>query len=476
MALTEKLTVYDTTLGQVLRFVDPLPAGQPKPPGGDKRYSAFDGMPLTYIVELSPQAYRVLQENPLLKQKIQLDMIGVGKKIVTEKIFRVMSKPQPNTPLFRRRVEGALKEGEKDVAALIDSVLKRHAEMNKAWGDYYKSMRKDMIFMVIGFALTATGLALSVPTGGASLALAIAGGAKSIAAAVNKLGDAWRTAEEQQKRLYNSITALLKAYVSSVHRGRAMQIGGALLDTIGVLPVAEMLPFVKRQLMPSLVKIRADMAVYKGKLGSLYEAANRLAAQLFDLLDKIDEWKKNNPGGVMPNLHKIERRIAELLDSGVRMARFRHKLTISGAYSRYENGMVELEKLEAEIAKLNNIEKHPRAVAIIGGAIKVFGNLAFTGAGYSSGANFDGVKDIGSFTSSVSNDLIGTVNDFVEFGETARGEADPVQVQAVANQVTASYRMMAVPHPPRPPAPTGGMVSRPPNRPPPPPPLPGSKP
>jgi ElaB/YqjD/DUF883 family membrane-anchored ribosome-binding protein len=460
MALTQKLNIYDTNLGQVLRFI----AGPPKVKitGPDRRASLFEQIPLKYEIRLSEEAYKVLQENPLLKQKIQIDMIQVGRAIVRNRIIPIMQKPQQITPQFKSRVEAALKQGETDVNNLVDSVLKRHAEMNKAWGDYYKGMRKDLIFVAVGIGLSVASIALAVPTGGASLALTIAGGARAIAGAVNKLGDCWRTAEEQQQRIHKSINVLLQAYLRSVHQGRAMQISGAMLDTIGVLPVIEMLPFVRQQLLPSMTKIQADMAIYKGKLGSLYEAANRLAAQLFDLLDQIEEWKKQNPGETMPKLAKIEEKISELLDSGVRKLRFRHKLTVSGAYSRYETGMRELEKLNQVIVQINGIERHPRAIQIINTVIKVLGNLAYAGAGYGASVpQFDGAADTVSISSTIASDTIGTVNDFIEFGQTVKGDAPPSQVQQVAQQVSATFAKMPVTVPLKVPPPTGKFVQRP---------------
>lgn len=473
MPLSKKLNVYDTNLGQVLRFI----AGPPKTPlakgAKDTRFKAFETVALKYELTLSEETFKLLQENPLLKQKIQLDMIKVGEKIVRTRIVPLMTRGQQVTIQFRQRVENALKQGESDVNTLVDGVLRRHAEMNKAWGDYYKGMRKDLIFAAVGIGLSVASVALAVPTGGASIALTIAGGARSIAGAVNKLGDCWRTAEEQQQRIQRSVKVLLEAYLRSVHQGRAMQISGAVLDTIGVLPVIEMLPFVRQQLMPSMSKLNADMAVYRGKLGSLYEAANRLAAQLFELLDQIDEWKKANPGIDMPKLAKIEAKISELLDSGVRKARFRHKLTIAGAYSRYETGMGEIEKFNTIFAQINGIEKHPRAIQIINGMIKVLGNLAFAGAGYGASVpDFSAAKEIASFTTTISNDVIGTVNDFVEFGDTVKGDAPSGQVQQLAQQFSARFAGMPITVPLKPPPPSGTRVQRPVNKPPPLPPRP----
>lgn len=468
MALTQKLNIYDTNLGQVMRYI----AGAPKTPLArgqkDERFRAFEAIPLKYEIRLSQEAYDLLQANPLLKQKIQLDMIEVGQKIVRTRILTQMSRGQQVTAQFRQRVEAALKQGEADVNALIDSVLKRHAEMNKAWGDYYKGMRKDLIFTAIGIGLSVAIIALAVPTGGASLALTIAGGARSIAAAVNKVGEAWRTAEEQHARLHKSIKVLLEAYQRSLHQGRAMQIGGALLDTIGILPVIEMLPFVRQQLMPNMNKIRAEMAAYKGKLGSLYETANKLAAQLFELLDRIEDWKTQNPGMTMPKLDRIEAKIAELLDSGVRLMRFRHKLTVSSAYKRYEDGMVELEKLNALIMQLNGIETHPRAVQIIAAAIKAFGNLAFAGGSYGVGPEVGSVGEIASLVTTITNDVQGTVNDMIEFSDVAKGDAPSGQVQRLAQQFSATHNTVAVVPPNRLPPPVGNRVPRPPARTPPP--------
>jgi len=161
MALTEKLSIYDTTLGQVLRFLKPPPPAAPKP---DTRFADMNAVRLNYEIRLSPEAYRVLQSNPLLKQKIQLDMIGIGQKIVRERIVPFMAPNQTYNTAFKARVDNALKQGEADVNTLVDGVLKRHADMNAAWGAYYRSMRKDLIFIAVGLALTATSIALAVPT------------------------------------------------------------------------------------------------------------------------------------------------------------------------------------------------------------------------------------------------------------------------------------------------------------------------
>ena len=462
MALTQKLNIYDTTLGQVLRFLTPWPPGPPKPPGPDKRFEDMDVVRLNYEVKLSPEAFGVLQANPLLKQKIQIDMIAIGAKIVRERIKPFMKPGEKYTPAFKQRVDNALKQGEIDVNALIDGVLRRHADMDQAWGNYYRSMRKDLIFVVVGIALSVAATALAVPTGGASITLAIIGAVKSISGAVNKLHECWRDAEEQHARIKKSLHVLLSAYLMSVGLGRAMQVSAALLDTIGLLPAIETLPFVRQQLLPSLVKIKSDMSTYKGKLGSLYAAANKLAAQLFALLDQIDEWKKANPGQIMPKLDKIEPRIAELLDSGERMARFRQRLTISGAYLRYEGGMTEYSKLDAEITRLNGIETNPRAIAIIGMSIKVLGELALAGAAYGVNGVPKSHREWDSLKVTISNDVLSTVNNFREFVETTKGDATPAQVRAAQAQFEAAYApLAAVVPPPVPPRPIGGRVARP---------------
>lgn len=460
MPLPQKLTVYDNNLGAIMRFFAPkvvLTKGQK-----DQRFKAFDVIPIVYRVELSQQAYDLLQQNPLLKQKIQLDMYQIGPRIVRTRILSFMSKTTTVTPAFKQRVETALKQGEADVNALIKSVLDRHAEMDKAWGDYYKGMRKDLIFTAIGIGLSVASIMLAVPTGGASLALTIAGGARSIAAAVNKVGEAWRTAEEQYSRLRKSIQVLLDAYKRSVGQGRAMQLGGAFLDTVGILPVIEMLPFVRQQLMPNMNKINSEMNTYKGKLGSLYETANKLAAQLFQLLDQIDEWKKQNPGQTMPKLDKIEKKIEELLESGVRMMRFRSKMTVSGAYKRYEDGMAMCGELDKLMVQLRGIETNPRAIAIISAAIKAFGNLAFAAGSYGTGPDTGTIGEIASLVTTITNDVQGTVNDMMEFSDVAKGDAPPSQVQALAQQFQATFTPVITTPPTRLPPPTGKTVPRPP--------------
>ena len=458
-----ELVIYDTTLGQALRFLH----GERRTAGDPVKYEDLDVIPLQYKISLPQEIYDLLQANPLIKQQIQLDMIGLGKTIVGRIAVGAGQKPDP---AFKNRVTQALDQGKADVLALLQKSVSRHAEMTKAWGKYKSAMTREMIIIGAGLALTAASIGAALPSGGASMGLAIAAGAKSVANAVNKLGECWRTAEQQEQRLRTSIEVLLKAYQKSVHAGRAMQVGGAVLDTAGVLPVLEVLPFVKQQLLPSMTKIQGEMAVYKGKLGSLYVAANQLAAQLFDLLDKIDTWTSLYPNEPMPGLPKVHAKIEELLDSGVRQLRFRNKLTIGAAYSRYEAGLGKVEALERLIRDINGIERNPKAVAIVSAAIKVLGNLAMAGGNYAT-AGFDAAADAGGWTSTdanvaslvlnASNDAMGAVMDFKEFGEKARGEAPDAAVDTAVSQITASYAAMPVSLPRRPPPPQGGLVARP---------------
>ncbi|MCB2078282.1 MAG: hypothetical protein KDE55_11370 [Novosphingobium sp.] len=460
MALTNKLVVYDTTLEQVLVFI----VGRDSPSAA--KAAALKDVVLKYEVQLSDQAYRVLQSNPLLKQKIQLDMIQIGKTIVQQKIMRQMAPNQQATPLFVRRVEAALNEGREQVNALVDSVLKRHAEMDKAWGDYYRSQRRDLILNAVGIAITVTALALSVPSGGASIALAIAGGAKSIAGSVNKLKECWRTAEEQRDRINKAIKMLLAAYLKSVHAGRSVQVTGMILDNVGVLPVIEMLPFVNRQLMPSMQKINTDMDVYKGKLGHLYSAANKLAAQLFDVLDKLDEWEAQNPGVDHPKAKKLRKQIEDLLDNGKRQAGFRSKLTISGAYVRYETGMADYTLFKQEMQKINGIEKHPRALILVQNIIKILANIGFAAGGYAADGAPGAALEIAATATTAIGDTIGIVTDCKDFYDEIKGQSDSTQFQQVVAQVEAQYEAIPVPPPPPvPPRSSGRLVSRPPNRP-----------
>ncbi|BCW91150.1 hypothetical protein sos41_43300 [Alphaproteobacteria bacterium SO-S41] len=458
MALTQKLNIYETSLGQVLRFLKPRPATMTA--AQDKRFADMDAVKLQYEIKLSQEAYTVLQSNPLLKQKIQLDMIGIGQKIVRDRILPFMAPTQTYNVAFKLRVENALKQGEAEVNALVDGVLKRHADMNQAWGKYYKGMRKDLIFIAVGLTLTAVSVGLALPTGGASITLAIAAGVKSIAGAINKLAECWRDAEEQQQRIHKSLNVLLSAYMRSVSQGRTMQISGAVLDTIGLLPALEALPFVRQQLLPSLSKINADMSTYKGKLGHLYGIANRLAAQLFDVLDQIDEWKKAHPGQEMPKIGKLEKHISELLDSGVLKLGMRQRLTISGAYLRYEKGMAEYDKLTQTITTLNGIETNPRAIAIINMAIKVFGSLALAGGAYGASLQLDTLSDKAALGITVINDAISTANDLKDFVETIKGDATDAQLLAALTQVESAYGALPVTTI-RPPPPVGGRIARP---------------
>lgn len=454
MPLPHKLVIYESNLGSVLRHLQPRPASATGP---DTRFSEYDRLPLRFDLELSPEAFAIVR-NSMVGQQLVLEMVTVVNDLVRTRVMGFASTGQAQNRSFRTRVEGVLTQGGIELGRRVERLLARHAEMDQAWGKYFRGQRKDLIFAAIGIGLTVASVALVVPTGGVSIGITIAAGAKSVAEAVKKLSECWRTADEQRKKVETSIKVLLDAYLKSVHRGRAIQITGAVIDTIGILTVAEALPFVRNQLMPNVSRIKSDMEVHKGKLGHLYVEANRLSGQLFELLDQIDEWKRQNPGQTMPNLAKVEARIDQLLDSGVRKFMFRDKLTIAGAYSRYEAGMQAHETLTTQFQQLQGLETHPRQVEIIRGVIKILGKLAYIGAGYGAGLDSESVglinagsaTSISSLTATVVGDAIGTTADFIEFSGHVKGDAPASAVHAAAHSITASYASLPVVPPPRP--------------------------
>ena len=304
--LTKTLVVYDNSLGQVLRTVA----------RERKDSNNLNGISLKYEVKLSEEAYRILQRHTLIKQEIQLEMIRLVQDLVRT-AFATHVRGAPFDADMHTRAQAMLVTGETRVNALIDKHLQRHAEVDGAWKSYYKGQRKELIFAATGLAMSAVSMGLAVPTGGASIAVAVIAGARSLVTGFNKLKECWLTAEEYQVHLKKSIDRLTAAYREGVGVGRLQTLGGAMVNATGITPALELLPRVKGKLLANMGTIDSDMKVYRGKLGSLYAAANELAGTLFDLLDRTESLRLAYPGQQLPQLTKLEREIDELLSSGI---------------------------------------------------------------------------------------------------------------------------------------------------------------
>lgn len=476
MAFTKKLVVYDSHLAALARVADPLPQVAAKDWKKDTRWQPLESVGLKYEIQLTDEAYATLQAAPLVKAIIQEKVIDLVKGFARADLLPIAKKGVAPA-IATTQANAALKRHEGEVAAIVAAALDRHAEMNSAWRDYYKKQRKELIFCAVGLALTIASTALAVPSGGASIAMSVIGGARVIASTVNKIAECWRDVDQQAARIDKSIHALLAAYQKSVHAGRAVQIGAAVTDSIGLLPLVEVIPFVNRQLVPSMSKINGDMEVLKGKCGNLYDLANRLAAEVFQLLDKIEDWKKANPGldylQTIPGLDKLEKRLNKLLEGGVKEWKFRNSFTVSTAFAKYQDGMNRYTVFHGVQQQINGIEKHPRAVEIVGGLIKILGNLAFAGGAYATGVELDAGVKIAGLTTTIINDTSATVKELVEFGQMAKGPG-PDNSQPAAQQFAAQTVVRPI-RPPRPPMTAPQLAaSLPPSRQPPPlPPRPG---
>ena len=474
--LTKTLVVYDNSLGQVLRTVA----------RERKDSNNLNGISLKYEVKLSEEAYRILQRHTLIKQEIQLEMIRLVQDLVRT-AFATHVRGAPFDADMHTRAQAMLVTGETRVNALIDKHLQRHAEVDGAWKSYYKGQRKELIFAATGLAMSAVSMGLAVPTGGASIAVAVIAGARSLVTGFNKLKECWLTAEEYQVHLKKSIDRLTAAYREGVGVGRLQTLGGAMVNATGITPALELLPRVKGKLLANMGTIDSDMKVYRGKLGSLYAAANELAGTLFDLLDRTESLRLAYPGQQLPQLTKLEREIDELLSSGTSMARFRGKLTISSAYMRYKSGYNALAAIETSIQQVRLMEPHPQAMNRLAKTITVLTNVALTLPNYANAlalatpaTSMQIAEGMGIATDGVMNtapqilgsslgwtgDAMGTGKDLIELAEEfGLGPAD-IPPPDYAAQVRATHQVL--PPPQAVPNPTGGRISRPPNRPPPP--------
>jgi hypothetical protein len=167
----------------------------------------------------------------------------------------------------------------------------------------------------LGAAASGIALAAAVPTGGATLALGIVGGAKS-ALDLFKLGaKMWVEAETVQKKVVFSIKALEKIYGDTTKKSQKSHKGGAMEAGLSVLNA--LLP---TELAPTLSVLSGDVELWHKKLAGIELVADKKAKLAMNLLKQSEQMgallkksKSKDAGKILDKLHGLEKAIDEAL-------------------------------------------------------------------------------------------------------------------------------------------------------------------
>ncbi len=460
VGLNRRVVLTETTLGRTLRRLRLIPENDAR----------FDGVPIGYLIRCSNAVFDELERDPLLLEPVVRAGIRVtddrAKLFARSRPLRVAKVDQA----FMTEVKRHFEAGQPAVDAAVKEVLDHHAQMNARWSKYWKGTARDLAVSAVAVTVGIVGLAAAVPTGGLSIAFAVIGLARGIAGGVSKLVECWLRAEEIEKRLDANLRELMGKYGVKLdhngaytvaaggvttHAGRAHQIGATVANTLIQAPVAA-----------TMAVIEQDVARWKGKLSSLYQLAHELAVELNRLLVEMEALGSTLPPEKQRKLDGLAERVMELLDGGVRKARFRDHMTVSAAHQRYMRGWERAGTFETLLDTLKGVtdtEAGHRGVKI-GAAFTAFmTNAAFTVHTYDGGLMHSPLMDAAAWDPALGKQVglvTGAANDALGVAMDLRGIVGAVnetpEETAEYERVTAAFCRAEMPivaprrSPPRP--------------------------
>lgn len=237
----------------------------------------------------------------------------------------------------------------------------------KQYKDYKWDCAAKITLGTLGAVGSGLAIAAAVPTGGATLALGIVGGAKS-GLELFKIGaKMWAEAETVQKKVLLSIAALQKIYGDAQkksHKGGAKEAGLSILNAI--LPL---------ELGPTLSVVASDCDLWSNKLAGIELTADKKAKLAMKLLKDADalevllkKSKSKDAGKILDKLTKMRKAI----DSALELAH--------SESARVRDGRKWHEFLAGKVLpELKS--KQPKWTEIFDRVLPTIVNLALTGAG-----------------------------------------------------------------------------------------------
>jgi len=257
-------------------------------------------------------------------------MVDDANEACDKVVDEIIAKARSYEPLLvsgKKKPEDITAELSKDVKTLVTDLSitvskipqarwNKFVAQKKQYHEYKIKCAQEIALGTLGVIGGAAGVAASVPTGGASLALGIVSLVRSTAQLVRLGANLWKEAETVQDGLVADIGKLKMAYLDGMEKAKktvgAQEIGaGVLKGILGTHP-----PFIA-----TVPKCEEDYKLWDNKVAHLAVNNREIAKEAVELLDKVIELEKTmatskskEAGKILDQVRKLRKVVNDGLD------------------------------------------------------------------------------------------------------------------------------------------------------------------
>jgi hypothetical protein len=262
----------------------------------------------------------------------------------------------------------------------------------KEYKDYQIEVGRNVTMAALGVVGSAAALVAAVPTGGATLALGIVGGIKSVVTAAKLAYDLYVEMETVQKSVLADLKTLESAYQKY---GGAKSMLGTTVNT-----------FLMADVVPNIPKVEKNTKLWSSKLAGIDVAGRRLTSLALKTLNKATalakELKTPKARQASEKLTKLRGSIDKLLENA------------SDMNGRIRPPVEQSLKAAKTVVKALQQEQ-PQVAAIFDKAFPAFVNIALAAGNAANGiATAKSTLETANAAVTLAADLASTVKDLVE--------------------------------------------------------------
>jgi hypothetical protein len=372
------------------------------------RYFPIPPMPMTVVMELDDKALAMVKGDSLLQKVLSEECKDAFDILLPAIVQKLQALDNACATVGLEKYAETRTSTYNSIELHIDST--RHYAQKKVMERWESLQREQQKYKSASFRFTlkvikgaaelvggAIAIAAAIPTGGATLAVAIVGGYRGCMDLAMLLEEAYASADEVRRTLEADLKSLKATYAASHAKGVAREIGASVVNEVLKVPVPGG--------AANVGKLEDQAKAWEAKLGHLRLIAHKLSRELTAVLDKADQLEelyRHKPGTrdtvkVAAIAEKVNIMLTEGFDvrrQGIRGG----KLRIDEAHTMAERGLQAHKKVVIEIKALQ--DGRSSAVDVADKLIALVTEGALFGAGLAtSPPDFSKLKDVKDFAS-----------------------------------------------------------------------------
>jgi hypothetical protein len=378
------------------------------------RFVVIPQLPMRVSLDAKPETQALLAKDPLLHQMLvdeckdafsaSLSRIVPLVRAFDEecgKTGRDIEKYAAARKRLVHQIDPAIEEARKTAVKAIEKRWLSVQQQKKEYKSYRFSVGVKVAKGIGGLVSAGAGLAGAVPTGGATLVLAVIGAYHALVDGGKTLWECIQDAEKVQKKVESGLKSLKDTYAKSQAKGIAREVASSAVNAIFKTSAT------------NVSTLENDNKLWRGKLTHLRYLAHYLSTELNTLLENACKLSaqlaaEKAPEKIRKSLEKVELDVEKLLTEGFVIVSMGRRVQIQKSHQDAEQGLAAQEEVTKAIEALK--AGRSGAVDLFDKAIALVVDVSLSGAGMaaqapSSALDFAGVAKDGAMNAVALNEM-----------------------------------------------------------------------